>query len=268
MKIREKECKSILSESGIYSLDYTINPYTGCSHGCVYCYADFMKKYADHDENWGEFVDVKVNAPEILEKDLRKNEPGEILLSSVTDPYLHVEKKYELTRKILKRLQGTKFDVSILTKSDLVLRDLDILQTFSPDQLSVGFTINFLEEKHRNNWEPDAPSIENRLEALEKISNKGIKTYVHVGPYLEGITDLKKLADKFEPLINELQIESLNFKGPKKERIREVIKEDYPELLNVYQEIFRGSEKFDNELKEKAREVKNNYNFNVRLFLG
>lgn len=126
MRVNEIECKSIISDSGIYSVDYSINPYQGCEHGCRYCYATFMKKYTDHSEPWGSFVDVKANAEEVLERDLRRKKKGSILLSSVTDPYQPVEKKYELTRRILGRLVDTDFSVNILTKSDLIIRDLDL----------------------------------------------------------------------------------------------------------------------------------------------
>ncbi len=170
MKTKEKKCKSILSESGLYGVDYSLNPYTGCEYGCKYCYATFMKKFSNHSENWGNFVDIKENAPKVLENDLRKKEKSSILLSSVTDPYQPIEKEYKITRKTLKRLSKTEHEINILTKSDLILRDLDILSEFKPEKISVGFTINFLKEKDRKIWEPNATKIKNRIKALRKIS--------------------------------------------------------------------------------------------------
>jgi len=125
MIVKEILCKSVLSKSGISSVDYAVNPYVGCQHGCVYCYARFMKRFTGHGEEWGEFVDVRVNAPQVLTRELSRTAKGVVLLSSVTDPYQPLEKKYELTRKCLQKLLMYQFPITILTKSTLVLRDLD-----------------------------------------------------------------------------------------------------------------------------------------------
>lgn len=264
MNVREIKCKSILSDSGIYGVDYSINPYQGCSHGCSYCYARFMKKFTDHRDAWGNFVDVKTNARKVLEDDLFKKDKGSILLSSVTDPYQKIEEKYQLTRNILSRLANTKFPVNILTKSDLILRDMDVLNQFNSKKISVGFTINFLEEENRKIWEPGAPSTENRLAALEKISDEGVNCYVHVGPYFKGITDLQKILERTEEYIEEFQIESLNLRGCK-ERILKNIEEFYPNLEKDYRKLSRDM--VSAELKEKVREIKNYVRIPVRLFL-
>src|SRR3972149_9738911 len=97
--IREIKAKSILTKSGIPDVDYCVNPYIGCSHGCRYCYATFMKRYSGHTQEWGSFVDVKINAPEILRKQLKRAKRGRILISSVTDAYQPIESKYKLTRQ-------------------------------------------------------------------------------------------------------------------------------------------------------------------------
>ncbi|HAL61831.1 MAG TPA: hypothetical protein DCP08_05420, partial [Chloroflexi bacterium] len=85
--LREIEARSVLSKSGISAVTYALNPYVGCQHGCVYCYSVFMKRFTGHREEWGTFVDVKVNAPQVLARELKRAKPGEVLLSSVTDPY-------------------------------------------------------------------------------------------------------------------------------------------------------------------------------------
>lgn len=228
MEVNEVECKSVLSDSKLYGVDYSINPYTGCQHGCRYCYATYMKKYTDHEEPWGKFVDVKTNAGDKLKEDLMNSKPGSILMSSVTDPYQPVERKYEITKEILKILKNTNFSVSILTKNDMVLRDMDILKKFSHGQISVGFSINFLDSKNRNLWEPQASKINERVEALEKLHEEKIPTYVHVGPYLEGITNLEEIIKRLKDMIFELQIENLNW--TRKEEIMKCIKEENPSL--------------------------------------
>jgi len=130
VETRQIEAKSILSKSGIGGISYCVNPYVGCSHGCVYCYASFMKRFTGHREPWGSFVDVKVNAPQLLEKQTRKTRDGVIILSSVTDPYQPAEARCRVTRGCLEALAGKPFRVEVLTKSPLVLRDIDLLKTF------------------------------------------------------------------------------------------------------------------------------------------
>ncbi|MCG2686361.1 radical SAM protein, partial [Candidatus Parcubacteria bacterium] len=132
MKTALIQCKTLLTKSRLPEADYCINPYIGCSHECVYCYSRFKKRFTGHTEKWGEFVDIKINAPEVLEKQLSRNpKKGVALLGSVTDAYQPVEKKYKITRAILKVLLKYDFPVSVLTKSDLVTRDVDLFKQFS-----------------------------------------------------------------------------------------------------------------------------------------
>ena len=145
LTIREIRAKSILTKSGIPGIDYCINPYVGCAHGCRYCYATFMKRYTGHTEAWGSFVDVKINAPEILQRQLKRAKRGRILISSVTDAYQPIESKYKLTRQCLEILLQSQLPVDILTKSPLVLRDMDLIKKFK--DIEVGITITTHEEK-------------------------------------------------------------------------------------------------------------------------
>ncbi len=249
-------CKSVLSDTKLYGLDYSVNPYTGCRHSCRYCYAVFMKKFTGHVEEWGEFVDVKENAPEVLEEEVKNKEPGRVLLSSVTDPYQSSEKKHRITRRLLEILQRKGFSVSILTKSSLVLRDIDILKKFEHGKLSVGFTINFSDDADRKIWEPGASTIQERKNALESLRSEGIPTYIHVGPWLEGITNLQRIMEETEDLIYEFQVENLNTR--RKETILKVVMENYPELADRYRDILGGGKKHNKRLRrsvEKLREV-------------
>lgn len=266
MEVEETKCKSILSKSDLYDVDYTINPYTGCEHGCKYCYAKFMRKFTNHKEPWGEFVDIKTNSRKILEKDLMKKGKGSILISSVTDPYQPLEKEYELTRKILKRLSNTKFPVTILTKSDLILRDVDILKDFKEKRIQVGFTINFLNEEDGKIWEPNSPKPKDRIKALKQISKKGIDSYVHIGPYFEGITDLEEIAKEVGEYVSELQIEGINLKDNEREIIN-TIKENYPALKENYEKIARNYASYEKRLSRKVRELGRTLETPISLFL-
>src|SRR5512136_1153601 len=127
MVIREIISKSVLSKSKIY--DYVVNPYTGCQHACSYCYARFMKRFTGHREPWGQFVDVKVNAPDLLRVEIVRKAVGRVWVSGVCDPYQPLEARYRLTRQCLEILSQNDWPVAVQTRSPLVLRDMDILKT-------------------------------------------------------------------------------------------------------------------------------------------
>ncbi len=265
MIINEVECKSVLSNTKLYGLDYSVNPYTGCGHSCAYCYAVFMKKFSGHEEEWGSFVDVKVNAPEVLREEVQKKESGSVLLSSVTDPYQSLEKEYEITREILQILEENGFNVSILTKNDLVLRDMDILKKFDHGSLSVGFTINFADDEDRKIWEPGTSKIDKRIEALRKLKEEKIPTYVHVGPWMEGITELEEILKKVEGLVYEFQVENLNTR--RTEKIMDIIREKYPGLEKKYREITRDTTEHNRRLRKEVREMRKRYDVPVTLYI-
>lgn len=207
MIIKEVQAKSILSKSGIPGADYCINAYVGCAHSCVYCYATFMKKYTGHTEAWGTFVDVKVNAAELLRKQLPKTRRGHVMVSSVTDAYQPLEVKYRLTRRCLEILLEHQFPVGILTKSSLVLRDLDIIKRF--DEIEVGITITTDDERMRKIFEPGAPPIEARVNTLMKLKEQGVKTYVFMGPMLPMNPEL--LSEKIGKYADSILISRMNY---------------------------------------------------------
>jgi DNA repair photolyase len=186
MKIREIKAKSILSKSQVY--DYALNPYVGCQHGCVYCYARFMKKFTGHKERWGEFVDVKINAPELLANEVKRKKVGRVWISGVCDPYQPLEKRHMITKKCLEILADNGWPFTVQTKSPLVLRDIETLKR--ANDIEVGFTITTADEKIRRIFEPGAPSLRQRIEALEKLHSERIKTFAMIAPILLGAEGL------------------------------------------------------------------------------
>ena len=205
--IREVRARSILSRSGIEGIRYTVNPYIGCSHGCVYCYATFMKKYTGHTEAWGDFVDAKLNAPELLAKQLARAPRGNVILSSVTDPYQAAENRYALTRGCLTALSNHDFPVAILTKSPLVLRDIDIIERLG--DIEVGLTITTDDDHIRKIFEPKASPIMERLHALQHLHRHKIRTYAFIGPTLP--MSPRKLAELLGPCVDRVMIDRMNY---------------------------------------------------------
>jgi DNA repair photolyase len=207
MKIREIRARSILTRTRIPGIDYCINPYTGCAHACRYCYATFMKKFTDHREAWGSFVDVKVNTVDLLKQALRRRHEGAVVVSSVTDPYQPVEARYRLTRACLRLLSRTILKTSILTKSDLVTRDIDILSTMPA--VEAGLTITTDDEATRRIFEPASSSVAARLKAVRALHEAGIPTYVFIGPILP--MNPEKLADAIAGSTREVLIDRMNY---------------------------------------------------------
>ena len=186
MNIREIKAKSILSKSQVY--DYALNPYVGCQHGCVYCYAKFMKRFTGHRERWGEFVDVKINAPELLAHEVKRKKVGRVWISGVCDPYQPLEKRYMITKRCLDILVENGWPFTVQTKSSLVLRDIETLKR--ANNIEVGFTITTADERIRRIFEPGTPPLRERIEALANLHSEKIRTFVMVAPILPGAEGL------------------------------------------------------------------------------
>jgi len=167
----------------------------------------FMKRFTGHGEAWGSFVDIKINAPDILRRQMKNAPRGNVMISSVTDPYQPVENQYKLTRRCLEVLLDYQFPVSILTKSSLVLRDLELIKRFK--EAEVGITITTDDDKIRQIFEPNAPAIETRIHALKELSENGVETYAFIGPLLP--LNPEALAEKMGPYIQSVLIDRMNY---------------------------------------------------------
>ncbi|MFH1212056.1 MAG: radical SAM protein [Candidatus Woesearchaeota archaeon] len=235
-KINEIKASSIITKSNLPDAEFVINPYSGCMHSCLYCYARFMKRFTGHDEPWGGFLDVKINAPDLIPADTLKYKGRFIFLSSVTDPYVPVEKKYELTRRILEKLVPLCPCIGIQTKSDLILRDIDLLKQFK--NCEAGLTITTLDDGLRKEIEPFASPISNRIIALEKLKKAGIKTYVFIGPILPFLTDWEKIILKTRHCTDMYMFENLNVLGSIWDSVKVWLEKSHPDLLEEYEKIY------------------------------
>jgi DNA repair photolyase len=186
MNSKEIRSKTILSASRVY--DYVINPYVGCQHGCKYCYARFIKRFSRHAEPWGQFVDVRINAPELLYAEIKKKKYGRVWISGLCDPYQPLERKYQLTRRCLEILADNDWPATIQTRSPLVLRDMDIIK--KGKHFEAGLTITTADDETRKRFEPFAPPVKDRLNALGELHRTGIRTYAMIAPMLPGAEDL------------------------------------------------------------------------------
>lgn len=261
LKIGEIQAKSILNSSKL-GLDYAINPYNGCAFGCAYCYAIFMSRMGHQGEEWGSWVDAKVNAPELLIRDLKTRKPGSIFLSSVTDPYQGLEARYQLTRKCLQILADVKYPapISILTKSPLVTRDIDLFKKLKAE---VGLTVTSTGDPITKLLETNAPLPQARIKALRELHSAGIKTYAFVGPLLphlaEKPVELEKL---FKTLKNvgteDIWVEHINLSPYIKKRLYLFILKNLPDQLAKFKlaenpEYRKKLDKFLNQILSRVK---------------
>ena len=251
MNMVEKEVvvKDLVTKSNLPASDYVINPYVGCPHGCRYCYACFMKRFTNHSEAWGSFIDIKRCDKSISKKKLQGKS---VFLSSVTDCYNPFEEKYENTRKILEQLISIDCELNISTKSQLILRDIDLLKQCK--NLKVSVSVNTLDEQFKSDMDR-ASSIGKRLETIEALHENGIYTVLFMSPIFPGITDYKEIIVKTHRFVDEYWFENLNLRGSYKQEILSYIKNAYPQLVELYDEIYvKGNMGFWNNLSVEIEE--------------
>lgn len=253
VSIKKTEVKNVLIKSNLPAGDYSANPYSGCAHACKYCYASFMKRFTGHQEPWGTYVDVKY-WPEI--KNPQKYAGKEIIIGSVTDPYQPAEEKYGRTRALLKQMKGSGAKISIITKSDLVLRDLDLIKTFPGARVS--WSVNTLDESFQKDMDK-ASSVESRLDAMKSFYRAGVDTVCFISPIFPGITDAKTIIKRVKRQCDRIWLENLNLRGDYKKTVIDYIRKKYPSLLSLYWGIYNDNnrgywEKLDAQLKDFAAE--------------
>ena len=236
IKTTEIYSKSIITKSNLPDADYVINPYVGCSHACIYCYARFMRRFTGHNEKWGQFIDVKINSEEIFPKQIEKYSGKSFFLSSVTDPYNPLEKKYRITRKILKKIIPIQPILCIQTKSALVTRDIDLLQQFK--KCMVGLTITSNTDEVTKILEPGASGFNEKISTLKKLNDNDIDTYVFIGPILPFITDWKKIIETTKKYVNTFMFENANLHGTIWKDVKNIINSKFPNLSENYEEFY------------------------------
>ena len=230
--IQDVETKNIMTKSALPVGGYSVNPYVGCTHGCKYCYASFMKRFTGHTEPWGTFLDVK-HWPAI--KNPQKYKGQRVVIGSVTDGYLPQEAQFQNTRKLLEQLRGSEAEILICTKSDLVIRDIDLLKELG--KVTVSWSINTLDEDFRKDMD-SAVSIERRIAAMKKFREAGIRTTCFISPIFPGITDVFAIIDRIKDDCNYIWLENLNLRGGFQAQIMRYIEEKYPKLIELYREIY------------------------------
>lgn len=248
--IRDIDTKNIMTKSTLPVGGYSVNPYVGCTHGCKYCYASFMKRFTGHTEPWGTFLDVK-RWPEIKNPEKYKNQ--RVVIGSVTDGYLPLEEEFKNTRKLLEQLKNSGAEILICTKSDLVLRDIDLLKEIK--KVTVSWSINTLDENFKNDMD-NAVSIQRRLAAMKQVYDEGIRTVCFISPVFPGITDIKAIFERVKNQCDLVWLENLNLRGGFKKDILDYIQKKYPNLSPLYDAIYNKKDRsYFKELEKQAEQI-------------
>lgn len=237
MIINKINVNSVMTKSSLPVGGYSVNPYVGCPHACKYCYASFMKRFTGHIEDWGTFLDVKYWKP-ITNPKKYANQLA--VIGSVTDGYNLYEEQFGRTRALLEELKDSDAKIMICTKSDLVVRDLDILTQMK--DVTVSWSINTLDESFQSDMD-EAVSIKRRLAAMKKIYEAGIRTVCFVSPIFPEITDIPAIIERVKNQCDFIWLENLNLRGTFKPTIMKYIEEKHADLLPLYKQIYSKGDK-------------------------
>ena len=245
-----------MTKSKIPSLDYAINPYLGCEHACVYCYATFMARFSDIKDEWGSFVGVKENAPDVLRKEIPRRRPGVVSFGTVCDAYQAVEERYGITRSCLEAfIDAEGFEVGVLTKSDLVLRDIDVLSKLQ--NAAVGFSITCLGRELAAAFEPRAPSPSRRLAAMRELSRSDVSVWGFFGPVLPTFTDTEaEIAEMLRAMAEtgatRVLVDTMNLYPKVRNSVRALIARAFPDRLDAFDAVRRDPTAYAGALSERV----------------
>lgn len=254
--------KTFLSQSKIPGYDYVINPYVGCPHKCVYCYAEYMRKFSGHDEPWGEFLDIRHCDTPLKPSKLFHTR---VLISSVTDPYNPYECTYEVTRGLLQQLVACQAHVHILTKSALVIRDTALFKQLP--ECKVTFSFSSADDTLRAALEPGASSVDDKIIALHTLHAQGITTGVMVAPIMPGLTDWKAIISRTRSYTDHYSFDSLNMRPAYQRKVLNFIEKHYPPVLPLYTDIYvHENASYWDKLADEIREYTKAEGLNAQLY--
>jgi DNA repair photolyase len=252
INFHEVRARSALNhvQGGRFGFDWTINPYRGCTHACIFCFARKTHTYLDMNagRDFEREIVVKVNVPELVRGELkRKSWKRELVaLGTNTDPYQWVESRYRMMPEILAALEEAETPVSVLTKSPLVMRDIEIFERMAKHlPVSVNLSVPTLDEDAWRATEPHTPSPSARLDAVAELRRRGIDSGVLIAPLMPGINDSP---DQVQPIIDRARKADASFLGGVTLHLRAEVKDVFfawleakrPDLLPRYENLYRG----------------------------
>ncbi len=248
---REEPCKSALNRvKGMRFFGWSLNPYMGCVHRCTFCYVRAFERRADRpwDDRYGTSIRVKVNMPEVLRAELgrRSWKRENVAIGAATDPYQPAEGKYRLTRRCIEALGDARTPLSIISRSPMVIRDIDVLQ-HALRRADVGITLSIptLDDDIWRKTEPGTAPPRQRLRAIRALTDAGIPASVAMAPLLPGISDDREGIERVVREAREAGATGIWAKvlhmGPgTKEHFMEALARDWPEQVTAYEALYAG----------------------------
>lgn len=270
--VQAGHCKTALNRTGIPGYRYCLNPYSGCSHGCCYCYADTVLKVSGQKAKWGEFVYAKINFPEVLRREIgrRRASLGKVIVGTVTDAYQPAEGEFGLTRASLKVFvaERPEIELDLLTKSHLVVRDIDLLKQLKNS--SVGFTLTTPDDAAASVLEPGASPPSARFKAAKKLVSENISVWVFVAPILPGVTDAPgALEDLIATLrdigVKEVYLDPLNPYPASLERLRAAYRTKLPWALKYLERFLSDPRYYLKALTQRLEFLSRRYGYNLKI---
>ena len=274
---REVEVKSALNAVKGMPFDWSLNPWSGCAHKCVYCFARaYHARYRDKNvgTDFDSNVEVRVNIADILRRELHRRREGSLAIGTATDPYQPIEGKYQLTRRCLEALVDFPMPTSIVTKGPLVVRDIDVLKKLDEKtDLTVYFSVPCVDEEIVKRTDPGTAPPRQRLRALRMLREASIDAAVLCMPVLPGISDNEESLDAAARAASEAGATAFRHRPLKidveiQEYYYDFLATEFPAMVPRYVELYQGGvhprKDYERELEERVRRVRTRYEFHER----
>ncbi len=253
MKVIQKNVKDVYTKSKLPAADIVVNPYVGCSHRCIYCYACFMNRFMNIKEEWGEYIVVK----DWQTKSLKRLENKTVLFSSVTDPFQPINIKYKKTQKALMEIKKANINtnVEILTKSKFILEELELIKSIC--NIKVGVSLATMDDKISRKIEPGASLSSERVKTLKILYEENIKCYAFISPIIPHITNVFEIIDAVYKYVDYICFENLNLRSPYKHDVLNFMKAELPkDKYHDFERIFNDSDYGSIYWKEFEKKIK------------
>ncbi len=264
MKVSTCSSRPILEPCGLKNLDYQVDPYVGCEHYCYYCYV-----LDEMETDWTKEVLIHKDITGQLSEELLRIAPQKIYMGCKTDPYQPCEAEYYQTRQVLELFLEKGFSASILTKSDLVLRDMDVLREM--DGASVSVSVAFNDNRVRQQFEANTMDTESRIDALHKLRKAGIKTSALICPVIPYITDVKPLIDMLAPCTDMIWIYGLSIKersDRNRQNVQGILDSHFPNLKEQIETVvFSKDHSYWTQLRQTSLELQKDRRLNLNIHL-